>query len=117
MHQGEVLTILDVSDTICVNISEELWATLLKVLSLAPLKVLVSATLAVIKGMPGGVLPSQKESELPGEVPDFLSSRVLPTESLKLGNNRRAKASREDATKDDSTDVLVQLWNSRLTKL
>jgi hypothetical protein len=54
MHQGEVLTMLDVSDAICVAIPDELWATLLKVPKLAPVKALVAAALAVIKGMQGG---------------------------------------------------------------
>jgi hypothetical protein len=98
---------------------EELRTLLLKVPNLTTLKVLVAAALAVVNGRPGGggALPSRKESERPGEVPEFLSSRVLPTESLKLGKDGGAKASQEEATKDDDAEVPVQLWNSRLTKL
>jgi hypothetical protein len=47
----------------------------------------------------------------------FLSSGVLPTESLKLGKNGGTKASQEGGTKDDDAEVPVQLWDSRLTKL
>jgi hypothetical protein len=49
MHQGEVLTMLDVSGTIFVAMTEELRAKLLTVPNLAPVKVLFAAALAVIK--------------------------------------------------------------------
>jgi hypothetical protein len=47
----------------------------------------------------------------------FLSSGVLPTESLKLEKNGGEKASQEKATNDDDAEVPVQVWDSRLTKL
>jgi hypothetical protein len=45
--------------------------------------------------MPGGELLIRKESERPGEVPAFLLSGVLPTESLKLGKNGGANEAQE----------------------
>jgi hypothetical protein len=50
-----------------------------------PLNVVFFFPEASLDGCRGGGV-SWKESELPREVPDFLSSRVLPSESLKLGN-------------------------------
>jgi hypothetical protein len=94
MNQGEVLTMMDVSDTICVAMPEEFRAVLLRVPKLAPVKVMVTTALAVIRECRGGgALPIRKESERPGEVPEFLSSRVLRTESLKLVKNRAETAS------------------------
>jgi hypothetical protein len=54
MHQGEVFSMMDVSDTVFDAMPDELRATLMKVPKLAPLKVLVADALTVIKGMPGG---------------------------------------------------------------
>jgi hypothetical protein len=45
---------LDISYTICIAMTEELRAKILKVTHLAPVKVLVAADVAVIKGMTGG---------------------------------------------------------------
>jgi hypothetical protein len=91
----------------------------LKAPNLTPMKVLVAAAVAVIKKMSGGghTIPRRKESGRPGENPDFLSSRVLPNESLKLRKHGGGKASQEESTKDDDAEVPVQLWNSWLTIL
>jgi hypothetical protein len=88
----------------------------LKVPKVALVKVLVTAAIVVIKGMKGGALPSRKESDRPGEVPAFLSSGVLPTESLKLGENGVANVTQDEATKDDDAKVPFQLWDSWLEK-
>jgi hypothetical protein len=45
---------IDVSDTVCVAMPDELRSVLLKVPKLAPVKVLVAAALAVNNGIPRG---------------------------------------------------------------
>jgi hypothetical protein len=54
MNQGEVLSMMDVSDNICVAMPEELWAVLLRGPKLAPVKVMVTTALAVIRECRGG---------------------------------------------------------------
>jgi hypothetical protein len=64
----------------------------------------------------GGVQESHTQQRT-GEVPDFLSSKVLPGENLQLGKEGKRDTHQEKATKDDDLEIPYHLCNLRLTIL
>jgi hypothetical protein len=71
----------------------------------------------VLEGLPGGGVTEHQTQQRAGEVPTFMSSKVLPVEVLKLRKEGNRDSQQEETTKDDDVTIPYHLWYSRLTIL
>jgi hypothetical protein len=65
----------------------------------------------------GGAVAERYTQQRAGEVPDFLSSKVLPGENLQLGKEGNRDTHQEEAANYDDAVIPYHLWDSRLIRL
>jgi hypothetical protein len=118
LHPSEVLCLYDIIDTFCPSLSAEMKSRILATANLNPVRMLFAMLKTVFEGLPGGGAVTERHiKQRAGDVPSFLSSKVLPGEHLQLGKEWKRDTQQQECTKDDDAAIPYHLWDSRLTRL
>jgi hypothetical protein len=120
LETSEVLSLYDISDTVALDLTPKLRSKVIGTKGLTPMKIILSAALAVITEVPGGgeLIPERRvkmRQEDPHEAKRFGDQTG---EVVKLGlTGKPLSVQEEEATKDDDAEIPYHLWNSRVTRL
>jgi hypothetical protein len=116
LHSSEVLCLYDISDTVCHSLSAEMKSCILATTNLTPVRMLFAMLKTVLEGLPGwGVEVAERHiKQRAGDLPDLLSSKVLPGEHLQMVKEGKRDTQQEEATKDADAEIPYHLWDSRL---